>query len=126
MLVYLHAPFKTGLSLWSKLFFFVFFFLRFIYFWLCWVFIAMCRLFSSCGKQGLLLQKVKVKVAQSYPTLCNLLDYIHSMVFSRPEYPPNPGIKCRYAVLQVDFLPAEPQGKPLVVEHRLKSCGSLA
>ena len=51
-------------------------FLRFIYFWLCWVFIAMCRLFSSCGKQGLLLQKMKVKVAQSYPILCDLLDYM--------------------------------------------------
>ena len=79
----------------------------------------MCILFSSCGEQGLLLRKVKVKVAQSYPTL-------YSMEFSRPEYPPNPGIKRRSAVLQVDSLPAEPQGKPLVVEHRLNSCGSLA
>ena len=26
----------------------------FIYFWLCWVFVAACRLFSSCGEQGLL------------------------------------------------------------------------
>ena len=75
MLVYLHGPFRPGLSLWSKLLNF-FFFLRFIYFWLCWVFIAMCRLFSSCGEQGLLLQKMKVKVAQSYPILFDLLDYI--------------------------------------------------
>jgi len=40
--------------------------------------------------------KVKVKVAQSCPTLCN-----H-----------NPGIKPRFPALQADSLPAEPQGKP--------------
>ena len=46
------------------------------------------------------------------------------MKFSRPEYSsgylfpspgdlPNPGIKPRPPTLQVDSLPAEPQGKPL-------------
>ena len=48
---------------------------------------------------------------------------IQSMEFSRPEYLsgwlfstpgdlPNPGIKPRSAALQVDYLPAEPPGKP--------------
>ena len=48
---------------------------------------------------------------------------IQSMEFSRPEYwsgqpfpspgdLPNPGIKPRSSTLQVDSLPAEPQGKP--------------
>ena len=48
---------------------------------------------------------------------------IQSMKFSRPEYSsgyrfpspgdlPNPGIKPRPPALQVDSLPAEPQGKP--------------
>ena len=48
------------------------------------------------------------------------------MEFSRPEYwngqpfpspgdLPNPGIKLRSPALQVDSLPAEPQGKPTVV-----------
>ena len=48
---------------------------------------------------------------------------IQSMEFSRPEYwsgwpfsssgdLPNPGIKPRFHTLQVDSLPAEPQGKP--------------
>ena len=61
--------------------------------------------------------RVKVKVAQSCPTLCNATD------FSRPEYwsgwlfpspgdLPNPGIQLRSPALQVDSLPAEPPGKP--------------
>ena len=60
---------------------------------------------------------VKVKVAQSCPTLCD------PMEFSRPEYwsgqifpspgdLPNPRIEPRSLTLQVDSLPAEPQEKP--------------
>ena len=63
----------------------------------------------------------KEKVAQSGLTLCDPL--IQSMEFSRQEYwsglpcpppgdLPNPGIKPRSLTLQVDSLPAEPQGKP--------------
>ena len=63
-----------------------------------------------------------VKVAQSCPTLCDPMT-IESMEFSRPEYwsgqpfpspgdLPNPGIEPRSPALQVDSLPAEPQGKP--------------
>ena len=39
----------------SCLFIFIFLnlFYLFIYFWLCWVFVAVRRLFSSCGKQTL-------------------------------------------------------------------------
>ena len=62
-------------------------------------------------------KKLKVKVTQSCPTLCN------SMEFSRPEcwsgqpFPspgnlPNPGIKPRSPTLQTDSRPAEPQRKP--------------
>ena len=56
---------------------------------------------------------------------------IQSMEFSRPEYwsgnpfpspgdLPNPGIEPRSPTLQVDSLPAEPQGKPSI-RHTLKS-----
>ena len=49
------------------------------------------------------------------------------MEFSRPKYwrgelfpslgdPPNPGIKPKSPALQVDSLPAEPQGKPQNIE----------
>ena len=61
-----------------------------------------------------------VKVAQLCLTLC---DAIESMQFSRPEYwsgwpfpspgdLPNLGTKPRSSALQVDSLPAEPQGTP--------------
>ena len=64
---------------------------------------------------------MKVKVAQSCPTLCNPMD--DSMEFSRPEYSsgwpfpspgdfPNPGIEPRSPTLQLDSLPDEPQGTP--------------
>ena len=60
----------------------------------------------------------EVKVSQSCP-----VEYIQSMKFSKPEYwsgqpfpspgdHPNRGIKLRSPTLQVDSLPAEPQGKP--------------
>ena len=65
--------------------------------------------------------KSHVKVAQLCPTLWTP-GTIQSMKFSRPEYwsgypfpppgdLPNPGIKPRSSALQVDSLPAEPQGK---------------
>ena len=70
----------------------------------------------------LTFQKVKVKVTQSCPTLCNPVDYTVHGIFSRPEYwsglpfPssgdfPNTGIGPRSPALQADSLPAEPQGK---------------
>ena len=48
----------------------------------------------------------KVKVAQSCPTLRDPMDYTVHL--------PNPGIEPRSPALQVDSLPAEPQGKPPV------------
>ena len=60
-----------------------------------------------------------MKVAQSYPTLCDPMDYgVKSMEFSRPEYwsgwpfpspgdLPNPGIEPRSPALQVDSLLTE-------------------
>ena len=79
-----------------------------------------------CSKASLCLKgKVAfpLNVANSRPTLCNPMDYIQSMEFSRPEYwsgepfpsqgdLPNPGIEPRSPALQADSLPSEPQGKP--------------
>ena len=63
-----------------------------------------------------------MKVAQSCPTLCDLMDYtVHGILqprilewvaFPSPGDLPNPGIKPRTPALQADSLPAEPQGKP--------------
>ena len=60
--------------------------------------------------------------AQSYPTLCNSIDYtVHEIFQARllewVAFPfskdlPNPGIEPRSPILQADSLPAEPQGKP--------------
>ena len=67
------------------------------------------------------------EVAQSCPTLCNLMDYSlqapPSMEFSRQEYwsglpfpspgdLSNPGIEPRSPELQADTLLSEPPGKP--------------
>ena len=66
-------------------------------------------------------QQRRVKVAQSYPTLCDPVDYtVHGILqarilewvafpFSRSS--PQPGIKPRSPALQAYSLPAEPQGK---------------
>ena len=70
--------------------------------------------------------RVKVKVAQSCPILCDPWT-IQPMEFSRPEYwsgwpfpspedLPNPGIKPRSPTLQADSWPGEPQGKPKKTE----------
>ena len=66
--------------------------------------------------------KVKVKSAQSCPTLCDPMDYtvygilqariLEWVAFPSPGDLPNPGIKPRSPTLQADSLPAEPQGKP--------------
>ena len=64
----------------------------------------------------------KSEIYQSCLTLCDLLDYtVHGILqarilewvaipFSRDL--PNPGIEPRSTILQVDYLPAEPPGKP--------------
>ena len=64
----------------------------------------------------------KVKVTQLCPTLCDPMDYtVHGTLqarilewelFPSPGDLPNPGIEPRSPALQVDSLPAEPQGKP--------------
>ena len=63
-----------------------------------------------------------MKVTQSCPTLCDPMDYtVHEILqarilewvaFPSPGDLPNPGIKPRSPALQVDSLPADPQGKP--------------
>ena len=67
------------------------------------------------------LKNVNVKVAQPCPALCDPMDCtVHGILQSRilewvatsPEDLLNPGIEPRSPTLQVDSLPAEPQGKP--------------
>ena len=67
------------------------------------------------------LKCVYVKVAQSFPTLCNLIDYtahgslqariLEWVAFPFPEDLPNPAIELRSHAWQVNSLLAEPQGK---------------
>ena len=55
------------------------------------------------------------KSLQSCPTLCDPMDrpeYWSGEPFPSPGDLPNPGIEPRSPVLQVDSLPADPQGKP--------------
>ena len=69
-----------------------------------------------------LWQKVKVKVAQSRPTLCDPMDCtVHGILqarilewvaFSFSRGSSNPGIRPRSPTLQADSLPVELQGKP--------------
>ena len=80
-------------------------------------------LFSEMQLKNSLLCKasIKVKVAQSCPPLCDPMDNtVHGILqprilewvaflFSRGI--PNLGIEPRSPILQVDFLPVEPQGK---------------
>ena len=66
--------------------------------------------------------KVKVKVTQSYLTLCNPMDYtVHAILQARMlecvAFPfsmesSQPGIKSMSAALWVDSLPTEPQDRP--------------
>ena len=69
---------------------------------------------------------VKIEVAQSCPTLCDPMDYTYSPWnspgqntgvgnLSNPGDLPNPGIKPRSPTLRADSLPAEPQGKPVLL-----------
>jgi len=67
---------------------------------------------------------MKVKVTQSCPFLCDLIDYtVHGILqgrilewepFPSPGDLPNQGIEPRSPTWQVDSLPAEPPGKPLI------------
>ena len=65
--------------------------------------------------------RVKVKVAQLCPTLCEPIDIVHGILqvrileweaFPSPGYLPNPGIEPRSPALQADSLPAGTPGKP--------------
>ena len=65
---------------------------------------------------------VKVKVAQSCPTLWDPMDYtvrgiLQARILEWVAFPfssdlPNPGIELRSPILWADSLPAEPPGKP--------------
>ena len=66
-------------------------------------------------------QKVKVKVTQSCPTLCDPMDYtdheiLQARVLGWVAFPfsrdlPNTGIESRSPALRADSLPAEPQNR---------------
>ena len=71
---------------------------------------------------GSVLSLLKVKVAQSFLTLCTLMDctvcgILQARVLEWVAFPfsrgsSQPGIQSRSPALQVDSLPAEPPGKP--------------
>ena len=71
-----------------------------------------------------------VRVAHSCPTLCNPMDYtdhgiLQARILEWVAFPfsgdlPDPGIEPRSPALQVDSLPAEPQGKPFLYYKRKK------
>ena len=75
-----------------------------------------------------------MRVAHSYQTLCNPMDYaIHGILQARvlewgfaPPFPspgdlPNPGIKPRSSTLHADSLPCEPPGKPTLIMVQFSS-----
>ena len=72
---------------------------------------------------------MKVKVTQSYPTLCDPMDYtVHGILQARiqesipsPGDLPDPGIKPKSLTLQADSLPAE-----LPVKLKNTGVGSLS
>ena len=74
--------------------------------------------------------KVKVKVGQSCPVLCDPMDYrVHGILQARilewvdflsPGDLPNPGIEPRSPTLQADSLPYKPPGKPKDSDPLLK------
>ena len=72
-------------------------------------------------------KKVKVKVAQSCPTLCDSMDYtVHRILQARilewVAFPFSRGSsELKSPSLQVDSLPAEPQGKPISCVVIIKS-----
>ena len=80
--------------------------------------------------------KVTVKITQSCLTLCDPMNYtVHGnlqarilewVAVSSPGDLPNPGLEPRSPALQVDSLPAEPQGKPYMVLGRIKCDTSVA
>ena len=61
--------------------------------------------------------KSESEVAQSWPTLCDLMDYIFQarilewVAFSFSGESPNPGFEPRSPALQADSVPVEPPGK---------------
>ena len=84
------------------------------------------RLHSLLVIDWIRVEKQGVKVAQSCPTLCNPMDYpVHGILQARrlewvaypfPRDHPKPRIELRSPTLQGDSLPAEPQGKPKMLE----------
>ena len=85
---------------------------------------SMIKGITRASQAALLVKKVKVKVIQSCLTLCDPMDYtVHGFLQARilewvaiasPGNLPNPGIEYRSPTLQLDSLPAEPPGKPMV------------
>ena len=72
--------------------------------------------------QNVITTAMRVKVSQSCLTLCDPMDYIVNgilqvqilcvQLFPSPGDVPNPRLEPRSHALQMDSLPAEPQGKP--------------
>ena len=86
--------------------------------------ICKAELHRSSPETTTALSAVKVKVAQLCLTLCDSMNYsVHGILQARIlewepfPYPgdlPKPGNEPRSPALQADFLPTEPQGKPII------------
>ena len=69
---------------------------------------------------------MKVEVTQLCPTLWDPMDYtVHGIFYARilewVAFFPNPEIEPRSPAMEVDFLPAEPQGKPIKYEDTMNN-----
>ena len=91
------------------------------------------KLFSIIGYYKILTivpSEKKVNIAQSHLTLCDPMHYtVHGIlqarilewvVFPFSRRSSNPGIEPRSPALQAGSLPAEPQGKPFLLQVTLK------
>ena len=91
------------------------------------------KVYHYYNQQVLYSQESESEVAQSCPTLCDLMDCSppgSPVGFSKPEYwsglpfpsprdLPEPGIEPRSPALQADTLLSEPPGKPLYSHNRI-------
>ena len=78
------------------------------------------KVFYICVILIITLKVLAVKVTQLCLTLCNLMEFSRPEHWSGQPFPspgdlPSLGIKSRSLALQVDSLPAEPQGKIIQV-----------
>ena len=100
---------------------------------LCLSFLVCQKCFDGIDGLDLIMWLDCVCVSQSPLTLCNLMncpcvhgilqqEYWSGLPFPSPGDLPSPGIEPGSPALQVDSLPSEPLGKPVVSIYRYKIC----